>query len=152
MYSIVIPEGVTEIGSSVFSGCENLQNVVIPENVTEIGSMAFKNCKIENYEHKLFKVKDGCCFSNDGKTVLYCTKASKQEIVIPEGVTTIGKWAFFECINLQNVVIPSSVKAIGSHAFMSCPNLTVTFDGTKKEWEKIEGVKDCDAKNVKFNK
>ena len=54
--------------------------------------------------------------------------------------------------NLQSVVIPEGVTTIGKGAFSDCENLTVTFDGTKEEWEKIEGVKDCDAKNVKFNK
>lgn len=36
--------------------------------------------------------------------------------------------------------------------FAGCLNLTVTFDGTKEEWENIEGVEKCYAKNVKFNK
>lgn len=42
---IVIPEGVTKIGSTVFEGCENITSVVIPEGVTEIGVSAFRSCR-----------------------------------------------------------------------------------------------------------
>lgn len=75
-----------------------------------------------------------------------------QSVVIPEGVAIIGEWAFEDCTNLQSVVIPSSVTEIRSGAFYGCSNLTVTFDRTKEKWEKIEGVDKCEAKNVKFNK
>ena len=150
LQSVVIPEGVTEIGEGAFRGCINLQSVVIPEGVTEIGEDAFDDCKIENYEHKLFKIKNGCFLSSDEKTVLYCTNASKQEIVIPEGVTTIGDSAFYGCENLQSIVIPEGVTEIGEDAFDYCTNLTVTFDGTKEEWEKIKG--DGKPEDVKFNK
>lgn len=35
--NLVIPDGVTEIDSQAFQGCESLQSVTIPESVTEIG-------------------------------------------------------------------------------------------------------------------
>lgn len=47
---------------------------------------------------------------------------------IPNGVTTIGNWAFFLCENLTNITIPNSVKAIGEEAFGSCYSLkTITI-------------------------
>lgn len=42
---VTIPEGVTEIGSSAFRGCEVLAWVDIPNSVTEIGEWAFLDCK-----------------------------------------------------------------------------------------------------------
>ena len=39
-----MPDSITEIGESAFSGCENL-NIQIPDNITEIGSYAFFGCK-----------------------------------------------------------------------------------------------------------
>ena len=42
--SVVIPDGVTTIGSNAFSYCRSLTSVSIPEGVTVIGTDAFKNC------------------------------------------------------------------------------------------------------------
>jgi len=41
--SVIIPNGVTSIGHSAFSGC-NLTSVLIPEGVTSIGNYAFNKC------------------------------------------------------------------------------------------------------------
>lgn len=42
------------------------------------------------------------------------------EIVIPEGVVTIGSSAFYRCIGLRKVVLPSTVTTLGSSAFTAC--------------------------------
>lgn len=45
MFSVVIPESVTEIEYEAFRECEKLKSVVIPESVETIGSSAFQYCK-----------------------------------------------------------------------------------------------------------
>ena len=45
-------------------------------------------------------------------------------IVIPDGVTSIGRYAFSECSKLNSVTIPGSVKSIEEKAFSSCLKLT----------------------------
>jgi len=47
-----------------------------------------------------------------------------EEIVVEEGVTSIGKYAFFYCKSLTSVTIPNSVTSIGYMAFDSCESLT----------------------------
>ena len=42
---------------------------------------------------------------------------------IPEGVTTIGSYAFSSCTNLASVTIPDGVTTIGGNAFSNCTNL-----------------------------
>ena len=44
---LVIPDGVTNIGNNVFSGCSSLSSVIISNSVTNIGSGAFFNCSGE---------------------------------------------------------------------------------------------------------
>ena len=64
---MVIPEGVTSIGSYAFSGRTGLTNITIPDSVTSIGQDAFEGCT--------------------GLT----------SITIPSSVTSIGKKAFIHC-------------------------------------------------------
>ena len=42
---------------------------------------------------------------------------------IPDGVTTIGDWAFYECSSLEEITIPDSVTTIGDWAFFGCSSL-----------------------------
>ncbi len=44
MTSITIPDSVTSIGSSAFSGCGGLTSITIPDSVTSIGRYAFSGC------------------------------------------------------------------------------------------------------------
>ena len=44
-------------------------------------------------------------------------------IIIGDGVTTIGKYAFYRCKALTSVTIPNSVTTIGEEAFSECTNL-----------------------------
>ncbi|MCD8119486.1 MAG: leucine-rich repeat domain-containing protein [Lachnospiraceae bacterium] len=44
-----------------------------------------------------------------------------EEVIIPDGVTEIGRLSFADCVNLTSVVIPDSVTAIGLAAFRDTP-------------------------------
>ena len=46
------------------------------------------------------------------------------EVVIDEGVTAIGEYAFFECRNLTSITLPSSLRSIIRCAFERCTGLT----------------------------
>ena len=46
------------------------------------------------------------------------------DVIIPEGVTSIGNGVFYNRKNLTSVTIPDSVTSIGKNAFRDCKNLT----------------------------
>ena len=56
--------------------------------------------------------------------VLMKYTGNETNVVIPEGVTSIGGWAFSRCTGLTNIEIPDSVTSIGDNAFRDCENLT----------------------------
>ena len=57
-------------------------------------------------------------------TPWYFHRQELTNIVIENGVTTIGDYAFDECCNVTDVMIPETVTAIGQHAFSNCTSLT----------------------------
>ena len=115
--SYIIPDSVTSIGDSAFSGCHSLSNIVIPDSVTSIGNYAFSSCcslsgviipdSVTSIGNHAFK---GC--------------NSLSNIVIPDSVTSIGDWAFSDCHSLSNIVISDSVIRIGTGAFSGCTSLS----------------------------
>ena len=58
--------------------------------------------------------------SENGQTLLKCLDINIVEATIPNGVTIIGEYAFFECSSLQSIVIPDSVILIEWNAFKNC--------------------------------
>ncbi|GHT38474.1 hypothetical protein AGMMS49965_01950 [Bacteroidia bacterium] len=68
---------------------------------------------------------------NEGVTSIgdyaFSHRIDLRSVTIPNSVTSIGERAFSDCPNLRSGTIPNSVTSIGSGAFSGCPNLTVTI-------------------------
>ena len=47
-----------------------------------------------------------------------------QQVVLPDGLTSIGQYAFRDCYNLQDMVLPATLKSIATYAFEDCDNFT----------------------------
>ena len=143
--SVTIPSSVTSIGDRAFYICTSLTGITIPSSVISIGKYAFYNCtslasmtipiheiKIGDYAFsdcsKLANIK----ISGSGNMIDYTSskplwdsfKEKITNVIIEEGVTSIGSFAFQSCSSLTNVTIPSSVKTIGKQSFDECSSLT----------------------------
>ena len=54
----------------------------------------------------------------------YSRRNSVRSVVVKQGVTSIGDWAFYGCSSLTSITIPNSVTSIGNGAFLNCISLT----------------------------
>ncbi len=59
-----------------------------------------------------------------GESPWYDYRSSIKTVIISDGVTSIGDYAFDNCYNLTSIIIPDGVTSIGDHAFDNCYNLT----------------------------
>jgi len=114
--SITIPESVTSIGVYAFEKCEGLTGITIPDRVTSIGGGAFEGTAwLENKrkENPLVIINN----------ILIDGRICEGDVIIPEGVTSIGMCAFYGCEGLTGITIPESVTSIGVYAFSGCSSL-----------------------------
>lgn len=65
-----------------------------------------------------------------------CTSLS--DVTLPEGITEIGNYAFYGCTALGSVTLPESVTSIGNNAFRNCSGLkSVVYGGTPTGWASV---------------
>ena len=139
--SVIIPKSVTSIGSLAFLGCIRLTNVTIPDGVTSIGDAAFAGSSTSinvSRENKNYCSVDGGLYNKQKTTIFHPGKIQNGTFRIPDGVTSIGDYAFDGYRSLTNVTIPDSVTNICYGAFLDCIKLTdVYYAGTASDWAKI---------------
>ncbi len=128
--NITIPDSVTSIGSSAFRGCRSLTSITIPDSVTSIGKYAFDYCSSLKNIH-ISDIAAWCNIEFQGGLSnpmcdagnLYLNGNLITNLIIPDGVTSIGSYAFYGCSSLTSITISDSVTSIGSYAFLSCRSL-----------------------------
>ena len=111
--SISLPSTLTKIDDKSFSGCTSLSSVEIPEGVTKIGWFSFAGCLSLSSVTIPKSVAEICygAFEN-------CKSLSS--LVICDGVTEIGEYAFLHCSALKSISLPPTLTKIGKHAFDGC--------------------------------
>ena len=151
--SVIIPDSVTEIGVRAFNECRTLTSVTFPDSVLTIGDYAFYNCKgltsitmsnsVTSIGQGAFLFCDNivnvhiadiaawCRISfmdNSANPLsyahcLYLNGEIITNLVIPDSITDIGRFAFSHYMSLTSVTIPDSVLTIGDEAFSNCKSL-----------------------------
>ena len=143
---VVIPEkiiydgiicDVVGIGTRAFENCA-VSFLFLPNSITKSEKNAFGG-----FSEKA--VIDTLCiadlaswcnieFGNDYSSpfrytsFFYLNKEKITDLILPDGVTTVGNYAFYNALMLTSVKLPDSVESIGSNAFQNCLGLrTVTW-------------------------
>ena len=131
-------------------------DVVIPddEGLMTIGAFAFSHYDLDN-EKEVEKDEDGNYDMDDKKAPLGNTTVTS--VVIPEGIETVSKFAFYNATELRNVTLPASCKTIETEAFRGCIRLTnVNLDNIKtisdRAFYECESLSGADIGGINLSK
>ena len=122
---------VTSIGARAFEGRSDITYLSIPYSIKSIGEYAFMGCG-SNMTVNIADPESWCQMQLGNEHASPLSSASKvlvydvetTSIDIPETVTSINAFTFYQCSCITSVNIPSSVTSIGSSAFEDCDYLT----------------------------
>ena len=121
--SFIFGDSVQHIPAWLCSGMKNLDSVTIPNSVTSIGDKAFTGCSwlssiIVESGNPVYDSRDTC--NAIIETATNTLIQGCRNTTIPNSVTKIREYAFYDCSSLTSVAIPNSVTEIGESAFSDC--------------------------------
>ena len=135
--SFTINHTIKSIGAGAFNRCANLQSVNIGSGLESIADDAFLECNnlkafsVDN-NNGYFHSIDGNLYTKNGTKLLkYATGKKEVVFTIPDGVTSIGDFAFQNNYYLASVTIPNSVSHIGVGAFSNCSKIFEVINHSK---------------------
>jgi hypothetical protein len=123
--TVIIENGIREIGVAAFSNCSNMTSITFPATLTDLYYGASGDTRGPvSYCTSLTSVTftgqsltTGLC----GNTFRGCT--ALVEIDLPYGLTTVRYGTFESCTALQRVGLPSTLTTIEGNTFYGCSNL-----------------------------
>jgi len=158
---VVLPEGLETLSSEKLYNHAEITQLTLPTSLQNINNNALKDCSSltridylgtleqwlavdEDYDFKNYYDKlyiNGVLYSEamasyitgdvvlpDGVTKIgkykFYTRSTITSITIPDSVTSIGSYAFANCTGLTSITIPDSITSIGTNAFYYCSGLT----------------------------
>ena len=147
---VILPQTLASIGTEAFSGCTSLRQIMLPQSVTSIEEYAFVNCNnLKDICIQSLETWCGITFKSANSNPLYPSRflnLNGQRIfslTIPEGVTSIGDFAFYECREIKKVTLPKSLERIGAYAFSGCTGLTELTLPDKVSYVGLNAFRDC---------
>lgn len=141
---ITLPDSITYIGAKAFTGTYGLEYLNIPKNCTNITKESLQYAGATNGVldiQSVSLVENGTTNNGYNNGLIYwngiavlpdgATKVGEylfamgelHGVVIPNSVTSIDAFAFYNCENLTSVVIPENVNSIGDQTFQNCTGL-----------------------------
>lgn len=107
---IVFCEGITGYEDN-FNLCANVKEVIFSSTVTAFPAFSLVNTPW----YQELDPENGICIN--GNTLLFCKNDTVGTVTVPEGITEIGSYAFYNCLKITEIIFPSTLKRIGAYAF-----------------------------------
>jgi len=150
---VVLPDQITSIASYAFENCTSLESLTLGKSVVNLGITAFKgctnlkhlvlHCPLDEDSFGFRNVAFNSGILNNIKTIgpigsgcnleFTCTEklpdhefdsmSVLEQVIIPEGVKTIGDSAFRDNVTLKSVTLASSISDISYGAFWGCSGI-----------------------------
>ena len=148
--NVTIPEGVTRIGISAFSGCMNLESVNLPASLVSMEGNPFHNTPALKSIHVapgnpvFTSDNDLVLIDNQNMTLVRFAGAKYSGTYeIPQGITKIAEDSFYHCSNLTGITIPDSVTFIDNYAFSFCSSLKELEIGSNVTYLGSQAINGC---------
>ncbi|MCQ2776415.1 MAG: leucine-rich repeat domain-containing protein [Bacilli bacterium] len=125
---VILPESLVNLGGDTFYNCANLKSVIIPRNVKAMGNNPFAGCPLLKLENKspYFSLVKGTLYNKRKTRLIYRSISLKdKKFKIPNKTLIVGKHAFYLCNNLEEVTISKSVIKLENNPFSGCNKLSI---------------------------
>lgn len=148
----IVPYGVTEIDGYAFPRIsETLRNITIPKTVKKIGEGAFILYYCYNNIYYEGTIADWCEIDfPESLSIHYYTEnlyINNKKVFgyfyIPDEVTTIKKYTFFDCNDITTLFTGNNVKIIEEYAFFDCSQVKKIIIGNKTEYIGTHAFENC---------
>ncbi len=125
-------DAVEHIPAYLCPDMTKLTEITIPRSVKTIGTAAFIGAAALTKVNHTGDAASWCNIQFSGSSSnplsygkrLYFNNEEVTTLVIPETITTIQPWAFYNCTSIQTLVIGENVATVGTDALSGCSNLT----------------------------
>ena len=120
---VTIKDGTKWIDNRTFKNGSGIKSVTIPASITDSIDFrdVFNGCgnTLEAIniaeDHEKYKSVDGVVYSKDGKNLIYCPRAKKGTITLPDGTETINSDALEHCDGITAVTLSVNTKSFNSN-------------------------------------
>jgi hypothetical protein len=128
---VTLPPLLSAIAPNTFKNCTELEEIMIPKSVKRIennnygndnpfgGCTKLRKIVLEDLQTWLNISYSGGCQAFESYH-LFVGEQEIKDLIIPDGISTIGNYAFQSCTGLESITITENVKSIGRSAFKNC--------------------------------